>query len=244
MKAPFLAWALCCAACLLAGCSGKMYTLEVEANTFPALAQTEGALESYRIVTPNRELQAGSLRHQEAEEHVRTALSGKGYYEAVEGEVADMAILYDYGVGPPKEVFREFTMPIYEMRPVTIFVSKTVIGSNGQPTTVSIPRTVMRQVEVGEETHVKAETVYEKYMTIHARRNSPEKEGARRAADLWTVTVHNESESDDLREHLPVLAAAAIDYIGSDFEESQEVELEAKDDAISFVKRGYSKVQQ
>ena len=66
-------------------------------------------------------------------------------------------------------------------------------------------------------------------------------QGDERRESLWTVNVTNQSESDDLREHIPVMVAAALDYIGTSTENEEKVKIRANDQDVAFIKDGYSR---
>jgi hypothetical protein len=73
-----------------------------------------------------------SLRNQEAERFVRTALSGRGLYSRP--ELADI-VVNDYGVSEPKLVREMRTEPIYRTLPGAAFTAVVQVGvdKNGNP---------------------------------------------------------------------------------------------------------------
>jgi hypothetical protein len=75
-------------------------------------------------------------------------------------------------------------------------------------------------------------------LRLSARENKPAGDNAP-PAELWTVDVSSEGESRDLRKHLPVLAAATIDFVGKDTRGQKSIRLkEEKEGAVAFVKKG------
>lgn len=196
---------------------------------------------SYRIRTNNPSIDEDTLRHKEAAGFVKTALSGRGLYEAPSEEMADMIIEIDYGIGPPKMVQRVHSEPIMRRVPGQTYQEVVVIGVNpqtGQPiTAVRTYREPDREIMVGMRDYVTNHVVYEKFMRMGARENSPIVEG-RPPPQVWLVDVSTEGESDDLRKHLPVLAAATIDYIDRETEGRVTVRLKADSPDVEFVRQG------
>ncbi len=234
---------LACAAILLflgTGCETmRTYTVNVESRSEPT--QMAGK-ESYRIETRNRENDESSLRYKEAEEQVRTALSGIGLYEAPNPNDADMVVEIDYGVGPPKEILVEYEEPIYITVPGRMEETiQYVRGPDGRPVAIRVPRyRPPETVYAGSQTRYRPATVYDKYLTISGVGVAREK-GDEQRESLWTVNVTNQSESDDLREHVPIMVAAALDYIGTSTEEEKKVKIRANDQDVAFIKEGYSR---
>lgn len=196
---------------------------------------------SYRIRTNNPAIDEDTLRHQEAANFVKTALSGRGLYEAPSEETADMIIEIDYGIGPPKMKQRIHSEPIMRRVPGRTYQEVVVIGINpqtGQPiTAVQTYREPDREIMVGMRDYVTNYVVYEKFMRMGARENGPVVEG-QPPPQVWLVDVSTEGESDDLRKHLPVLAAATIDYIDRETEGRVTVRLKADSPDVEFVRKG------
>lgn len=217
----------------------KTYTVNVESRSEPARMSGK---ESYRIETRNRENDESSLRYKETEEQVRTALSGIGLYEAPNPDDADMVVEIDYGVGPPKEILKEYQEPIYITVPGRMEETiQYVKGPDGRPVAIRVPRyRPPETVYAGSQTRYRPSTVYDKYLTISGVGVDRE-QGDERRESLWTVNVTNQSESDDLREHIPVMVAAALDYIGTSTENEEKVKIRANDQDVAFIKDGYSR---
>lgn len=196
---------------------------------------------AYQIRTTNPDLDPESLRYKEAERFVKTALSGKGMYEAPSAETADMIVNLDYGISPPKVSREVRSEPIYATVPGRVSTQTVQIGTdkNGNAiyTTVVVQEPSTTQY-VGDREYFVTLITYEKHLRISARENKPASEG-RPAAELWTVDVTTEGESRDLRKALPVLAAATIEFVGKDTRGEKTVKLkDTKDGAIAFVKKG------
>ena len=200
------------AAFLTGGCAST-YTFKVDAINNP---EVEG-LYSYKIVSTNPEVSEEDLEFKEAAEYIKTALSAKGMYEAPDVEHADMIIDLSYGVGEPQVEFKTYYQPV-----------------NGE----WIHRGKLFRVElVGMEERVVPITVYEKHIRLTSLDNtqSDESEGPVQA---WSIYVKNKDQSDDLRKYLPLMAAAAIEYLGENTDSQQEIKVKKGDESVSFVKAG------
>jgi hypothetical protein len=220
----------------LLGCNTGT-AVKVDALSKP---QAENSI-AYQIKSSNPELDPDSLRYKEAERFVKTALSGKGLYEAPKPEMADMVVNIDYGISPPKVSQEVRTEPIYLTVPGAISTQLVQVGVDkaGNP----IYRTVTiqepsRTEYVGDREYMETVVTYEKYLRLTARENKPAVEG-QPPAEVWTVDVSTEGENRDLRKALPVLAAATIEYVGKDSHGQKTIKLkDTKDGAIAFVKKG------
>jgi hypothetical protein len=214
------------------------YRVKVDSMSRP---QAEPAI-AYQIKTNNPELDPDSLRYKEAERFVKTALSGKGLYEAPKPEMADMVVNLDYGISPPKvsqEMRRE---PIFATIPGAFRTELVQVGvdKNGNPiySTITVQEP-SRTEYIGDREYMETVVTYEKYLRLTARENKPTVEG-QPPSELWTVDVSTEGENRDLRKALPVLAAATIEYVSKDSQGQKTIKLKDtdKNGAIAFVKKG------
>lgn len=219
-------------------CSGCAHTYEakVDAVTMPH----DRALASYKVRVKNSPTPQDDLRIQEAEKHLKTALSGKGLYEAPKEELADMIVELDYGISPPRARQEQRTEPIYQTVPGRVYTQTVQVGTDArgnpiyQRVTYQDPPTTEY---IGDRVYYVTVITYDKHLSVTAYDNKPGRE-SQPPQTVWRVNVSSDDESKDLREYIPVLAAASIDYIGTDTSESKTVKITAKDDAVTFVKKG------
>lgn len=220
---------------LLAGCA-TTHEVKIDALAKPRAEESI----SYHI--RNKDTSAGndSLRYKEAAGFVRTALSGKGMYEAPEGVPADLVVEVDYGVGPPMSKTETISEPVYRMVPGRITTQTVQVGTdrNGRPVyqTVTVQEPPTTEFDGYREYQVRV-TVYEKYLKLSARENKPAAEG-KPPTEVWAVDITSEGESRDVRKALPVLAAASIDYVGKDSHGQKVVRIKDTNSDVAFVKKG------
>lgn len=242
MKPIYIRWLLpLTGAALLglasAGCSTSTYRVKVDAITKPIEAN---AL-SYTLKSKDPRLGEENLRYREAAEFVRTALSGKGLYEAPAEEDADMIIELEYGMDAPRTKMERVSVPVYaQVGGGVRYDSIPVTDSRGNTSfrTIAVydaPRTEL----MGYDNVPRTVTIYEKYLRITARENEPAAEG-RPPAELWSIHASAEDESDDLRKYLPIMASATVDYIGEGTSSQEVVKVRADGPAVDFIRRGMS----
>src|SRR5688500_11495664 len=94
-----------------AGCAtSSTYKVKVDSITKP-VATASG--QSYKLKSKDPRLGEENLRYREAAEFVRTALSGKGLYEAPTEDKADMIVELDYGMEAPRSKLERVSTPVY-----------------------------------------------------------------------------------------------------------------------------------
>jgi len=230
---------------LLAGCNTTTYTVQVDAISKPAemAAPDAPAPQSYSIRSKNPRLDESSLRYKEVSDYVKTALSGKGMYEAPSPDKADVVIDIDYGMDAPRVKFETISTPImmqtggnYETRREQRAVRKP--DGTVELVWVDVQVYVPGRTEfLGMRDEVTPIIVYEKFLKVSARENKESSEG-RAPAEVWSVNVSAEDKSQELRKYIPILASATADYIGTNTKESKPVTIDEKDEVVKFIKKG------
>lgn len=221
---------------LAAGCASRStYQVKVDAITKPAPAPAI----SYALKSKDPRLGDESLRYREAADFVRTALSGKGLYEAPNEESADMVVELDYGMEAPRTKLERVSTPVYAQVGGRVrYDSVPVMDARGNTSfrTVAVyeqPRSEL----IGYDDIPRQITVYEKYLKITARENKPMVEG-RPPAEVWSIHATAEDDSKDMRKYLPILASASMDYIGQDSTNQKIVKVRADGPGVDFIRRG------
>jgi hypothetical protein len=223
-------------ALLAPGCStSPTYKVKVDAITKPA---PTGA-QSFKLKSKDPRLGDENLRYREAAEFVKTALSGKGLYEAPSEETADMIVELDYGMDAPRSKMERVSVPVYaQVGGGVRYDSVPVMDSRGNTSyrTVAVyepPRSEL----IGYDDMPRQVTIYEKYLKITARENKAASEG-RPPAELWSIHASAEDESKDLRKYLPIMASATVDYIGQDSSNQKIVKVRADGPGVEFIRKG------
>lgn len=231
-----LATTVACLALSLAGCaSSSTYKVKVDAITKPAPSSAQ----SYKLKSKDPRMGEENLRYREAAEFVRTALSGKGLYEAPSEDRADMIVELDYGMEAPRSKIERVSTPIYaQVGGGVRYDSVPVTDARGNVSyrTVAVydaPRSEL----IGYDEMPRTVTIYEKYLKITARENKAASEG-RPPSELWSIHASAEDESKDLRKYLPIMASATVDYIGQDSSSQKVVKVRADGPGVDFIRKG------
>lgn len=226
-------------ALVFSGCN-TTYEMEVDAITNPEANDAE----SYVIVPRDPETDTNDLRYKETVNYIKTALSGKGMYEALSAQEADMIIEVDYGMEPPRREFKVVEEPVFAtiQQPDRLQTVTQRDPATGRTVTytVRVPGARSREL-IGYQERLITVIVNEKYMELTAKENLLEQTGDIPAQEIWSVRVKNYDENDDLREYLPIMAASVADYVGEDTGTNHSVRLKEKDEVVQFIKRGIRK---
>jgi hypothetical protein len=136
----------------------------------------------------------------------------------------DVIVSIDYGVTP--RVQQDFIMRPRQSDAISLpGIGVDVDGNRITPKSPTLERVAVMT------------TTYEKYLRLVARENqSAEKEGV--PAEIWSVDVSSEGQSKNLREYLPVLVAASIEYVGRDSNGQKTIRIKDTDADVVFVKKG------
>lgn len=185
--------------------------------TVDALARPGANTVTYELRSAAPTMKDDELRYHEAAGYVRTALSGKGMFEAPRHVKPDVVVSVAFGVGPPQIRKEVHQVPRFE----------TPRGSDSPSP----------ELKTGYEEHVITTITYEKYLRLVAQDSSPAAPG-RPPAEIWTVDVTSEGKSRDLRKHLPLLVAASIDFVGKDSRGQKTIRIKDTDADVIFVKAG------
>jgi hypothetical protein len=225
------------AAFFAAGCANSTYQVKVDAITKP----TPEPKQSYTLKSKDPRLGDESLRYREAAEFVKTALSGKGLYEAPSEEKADMIVELEYGMDAPRSKIERVSVPVYaQVGGGVRYESVPVVDARGNTSfrTVAVYDAPRNEL-IGYDDMPRQVTIYEKYLKITARENKAAAEG-RPPSELWSIHASAEDESKDLRKYLPIMASATIDYIGQDSSNQQVVKVRGDGPGVVFIRKGMS----
>ena len=222
----------------LAGCATDAHQVKVDAISKPAPAPRTAA-QAYRLKSKNPALGEENLRYKEVADYVRTALSGRGLYEAANDDAADMVVELDFGMDSPRSKVQRVNVPVYAsvgggVRYET--VPTTDAKGNSTLRTVAVydpPRSEL----VGYDDVPRQVAIYEKYLRITARESRSSSEG-KPPAELWSVQATTEDESKDLRKYLPLMASATVEFIGQDTGHQTSVRVRETGSDVQFIRRG------
>lgn len=213
-----------------AGCKSTTYVLQVDAISQTGQVTQAAEPKSYRVRSRNASVADDSLRYNEVSAYIKTALSGKGLYEAPSAESADLIIDIDYGMETPRMKYQTVIKPI-----IVLTTSQPKPQSDRSP---NGGRTFLPIGKIaGWQEEAEPVVVYEKHLKISARENREAVEG-RPAPEVWSVNVSAEDPSNELRKYMPILASATADYIGTNTRQEKAVSVSENDETVKFIKKG------
>jgi hypothetical protein len=223
------------ASALLLGGSGCASTYQIRVNATHRDVPAGRDIASYHIAAKDPVVAADSLRYQEIAQHVRTALSARGLYEAPDAERGDMVVEIDYGVAAPRVKTVNYSVPVFTQSGWGNYDGPLAEGRSAPPDRLAASLDSSSKELVAFNDLQSRVIVREKHISICARDNAPAAEG-RPPVEFWRIDVSVENEGRDLRAHLPILVSAAMDQIGTTT--TCVMTLKADDEAVRFIKKG------
>lgn len=216
----------------LSSCSPS-YHFKVDAISGGELSKGK----SFVLISGNAEMKESDLRFREAANLVQTGLEGKGMHRAKDIASADLLIELTFGVGEPREVMEVRSYPETHWHPGFSYAIRIPIyDKNGL--IVSYQNRVVREPPRSYtywDERVDSSTIFEKYLEIAAYDNrlgsavnDPEQ--------IWGLVITNADYSDNIREYLPYMIAAALPYIGEDTGSQIHVSLKQDDPTVNFIR--------
>lgn len=222
---------------VIAGCNTPTHRVRIEASVNAPPAGTPLA-QSFWIKSRQADPRVETLRYHEAVGHIKTALSGRGLYEAPHEAAADMVIEIDYGAVPRRgrvevEDSRQPNRRRERARAEPAAAAPAASKAAPRPAT---PADAAAGTEDPSEIMIDV-SVFRKHLTLEARQNRT-KASTDGPEFLWRVRVENEDESKDLRKYVPILASATIDFIATETGGAKEVVIDENGKDVAFVKKG------
>ena len=211
---------------LLSGCA-TTYRLEVDALASPQAA----AGKRFTIEEPAKAEKGSRLRYREAADYVSRALVSRGWDLVDSPRDAEVIISLAAKVSEPlNETERHWDPVYYQSWGYSRVIRTPVIDKSGNVRHVATriyvpPRTYF----AGYDYYDRNVVVYAKTLELTAR--SPAGE------ELWTLAVKTIDESSDLRTYIPLLAAAALPYVGETTDGVVVVSLREEDEAVQYLRQ-------
>lgn len=172
----------------------------------------------YVLLLPPKGSSEVVFDYDKAEAMVKTAMATQGYFPVDRMEDAVLVVTVEYGSSPGRVSFRERSTLI---NPVAGY--SRVRGYRRYPGIV--PQT---------EQQIVPEMVSTKYVTFSAR-DPRRMDSAGKPLEVWNLIIKIEDEGEAIEPYLPVLLAAAMNYIGENTERQIEVNIQEGNDAVQYV---------
>lgn len=197
---------------LLSGCAT---TVDVNVNSIvdPALSH---AGKHYVLTNANNQKAHDDLFFREFSRYFEAVLQKQGYEKVNSLADADLEIFFKYGISDGRTGVYSYASPIYDyVGGDSITITENTGGTTAQKvTTIHIPA---RMERVGTDVQTRSYTLYNRTASLEARtiakgEQSPEER--QKNPMIWSIYIYSVGESNDLRQVMPYLAAAAAPYIG------------------------------
>jgi len=217
---------------ILTSCTPRHY-FKVDAISGGEI-QTSG---SVFLVSGSADMKDSDLRFKEAANFVQTALEGKGFHVVEDIKSADTLVEISFGVADPREITEVRSYPQTYWHPGFSYAIRIPIYDKGG-FVIDYQTRIVREPSRSYthwEDRVETGTVFEKFLKIEAydnRLGAPSQE----PLQLWSVVVSNSDYSDDIRDYLPYMVAAAIPYIGQDTGSQVFVSMQDDDPIAQFIR--------
>jgi hypothetical protein len=217
---------------LMSGCAT---TVDVNVNSIvdPSMAHMG---KRYVLINGNNEKAQDDLFFREFSRYFDAALKQAGYEKVSNRDDADLDIYFKYGISDGRTGVYSYASPIYDfVGGESITITENTGGTTGQKvTTIHIPSRLER---VGTDVQTRNYVLYNRTASLEARAVSKEEESAAQKKKnplVWSVYVYSVGESNDLRQIMPYLAAAAEPYIG--LNTGQQINVALKHDSPEVLK--------
>lgn len=198
----------------LTGCE-ENYAVKVDAIHDKRVRLPAGT--SYKLIIPPEGAVAGDYDPAETTRMLKSALAARGYFPVDSVSAADVVVTVEVGRTAGRVSFREREV----MTPVS-----DLYGSDYRRFPGIIP--------VAMKTEIVPEVVSTKYLTLSARNPGRTDENGN-PPEVWNIVVKVEDAGESLVEYLPVLTAAAMNYLGENTGQQIEVKLGPESEAVQYV---------
>lgn len=195
---------------------------------------------TYILLSGNKEILETDLHFKEFSTIVDRSLKMKGFQKADSMDTADLAVMLNYGVSDPEMVSYSGSIPIYgQVGGGYTSHSGSIYGGGGGYATYSGSSYQMPQYGVVSNIpYSGTRAIYHRHLRLEALniREYRATEEMEELESVWMTTVLSTGTTGDLRQIIPVLVAACMDYIGTDTEKSQKVEIYMNDKRVKMLK--------
>ena len=235
MKRHFVV--LCVGVTLVIGCTtNKPRGFAVSVNAFVNKGVTNAA-KSYIILSADKGVSTNDLEFQEYATFLARALGEQGFAQAAAVDDADMAVFLKYGIGEPQEHAFTYSLPTFGQTGVSSATTYGRITGAGYGSATYSGTTYYTPTFgiTGHTTHVGTYVTYTRHAHVSAFDLRPLR-GQKEPVQLWKTGMISVGASDDLREVVPAMIAAAMEFFGRDTQQSLRIFVPRNDSRIRRVK--------
>ncbi|WP_139068942.1 hypothetical protein [Hyphomonas sp. ND6WE1B] len=227
---------LVCVACS----SVRPYYVNVSGLAAPQLDSPA----TFDVLPLDENTQAQDLQFLEYKSYLARAMVAKGFVPAATGELPEVIVFLDYGIGEPQTKVTSYNVPIYGQTGIsssqTTGNANTTLntyGSYGTANTTYNQTTTYTPTYgiTGYATNTTSYNVYTRYIVIDGFFTSSWEE-KRELLPAFKTSVVSSGSSGDLRSVFPVMIGAASEYIGRSTDKTISVTLTEGDKRVLAVR--------
>lgn len=216
----------------ISGCASQV-TVNVNSIVDPSI---KDAGKNYVLTSGLPDREKDDLYFREFRRYFDHILQKKGYTKVTERTLADIEILFKFGISDGRTGLYTYSMPIYDhVGGETITITEPANDGSGKTkvTTIHIPGRFER---VGTSIETQSYTMFNRSAHLEARLINKAGD-TKRGSLLWQTNIHSIGESNDLRAIMPYLAAAAEPYLGVNSGEQRVITLKRQAPNVLELKR-------
>lgn len=171
-----------------------------------------------------------TFEYKEFSQYVKKALLFNGFKEAANAETADVVIFFGYGIGDPKSVAVNYSIPMFGQTGIaSAYTTGSSYGNSYNASTTFTPSYGITGV-INKTATV---TTYQRWLRLSGV-DPQSLRSPSTPTEMWKVEVKSEGISGDLRYILPFMAYSSRNYIA--LSSGKQVEVKTKEKNKDFRK--------
>ncbi|MBY7860724.1 hypothetical protein KW419_21075 [Vibrio fluvialis] len=191
---------------------------------------------TYVLFPGNKDTSPDDLQYIEYKNYIINALNYNGFIIANDFENADVAIFLGYGIGDPQTEQYSYSVPTWGQTGVSSATTYGTLNTFGSTSTYSGTTTYTPTYGItGSTTHIGTRTTFFRFLKLTAY-DVDEYKRTEKLKQVWQTTVTSSGSSGDLRQVLPILAAASSPYLGTNTGKKLAVDLKENDPSVIKIK--------
>lgn len=227
-----IGWAFALAALMVGGCGPKF---EVHVDGLAAPGSTKGA--TYALLPADKNTPPDDLQFREFADQAHRALAKSGYQRRDNPSDANLVVFLGYGIGPPRQEYFNYSVPVYGQTGSTSQTTGTVQTYGGYGTINATTTSTPTYGLVGYSNQVGTVTLRTRWALLDAYDGAASKAGGR-GVKSWETMAVSDGTSSDLRLVFPAMLAAMQPAIGTSTGKQQRISIADSDPAVTSIRDG------
>ncbi len=213
----------------LINCQSEQVIYYVKVNSIGESTE----FKKYFLLPGNKDTSVDDLQFKEFADYIHRALQNNGFIPVNKMNDADIAVIFTYAIGDPKENQYSYNVPVWGQTGVSSSSTYGKLNSSGNysSNTYNTPSYGI----TGSTTHVGSYITYKRFMNIEAI-DMKKYLSLKKVILAWKTSVSSEGYSADLRRVLPVMVVGASPYLGKNSGNLIEINILEDDRRIQEIK--------